>query len=191
MYIIAGLGNPEQKYDHTRHNVGFSVIDVLAQKYGIEMTGHDFKALTGKGRINGQQVLLMKPLTYMNLSGEAIWPAAAFYKIDPATELVVISDDIDLSVGEIRVRAKGSAGGHNGLKNIIAQLGTEQFPRVRVGVGGKPEGGDLVAHVLGKFSKDEEKILEQVREAAADAAVKVLEDGAEAAMNTFNGKKYE
>ena len=143
MYIIAGLGNPGKKYEHTRHNVGFDVMDVLAEKYNIRMDEKKYKAICGKGMIGSEKVVLVKPQTFMNLSGESIAEAVNFYKVDPASELLVIFDDISLAPGRIRIRKKGSAGGHNGIKNIIAQVGTEQFARIKVGVGEKPQGWDL------------------------------------------------
>ena len=155
MYLIAGLGNPEKKYNGTRHNVGFGVIDVLSEKYDIDLTEAKFKGLYGKGRIAGERVILLKPLTYMNLSGESIRPLADYFKIDTESELIVISDDIELDPGVIRIRPGGSAGGHNGLKNIIAQLGHSNFARVRVGVGKKPPRIDLVDWVLGHFDEED------------------------------------
>jgi PTH1 family peptidyl-tRNA hydrolase len=138
MKIIAGLGNPTREYEGTRHNIGFSVIDRLADQYNIGMTEKKFKAVYGKGMIAGEKVVLLKPQTYMNLSGESILEAVNFYKCDPEEDLIVIYDDIDLDVGRLRIRGKGSAGGHNGVKNIIEHLGTQTFPRIRVGVGAKP-----------------------------------------------------
>lgn len=142
MYIIAGLGNPGGKYEKTKHNMGFQVIDLLADKYHIEMNQKKHKAICGTGIIEGVKVLLLKPQTFMNLSGESIRDAVDFYKIDPETEFIVIYDDISLPPGHLRIRKKGSAGGHNGIKNIIQHLGTQVFPRIRVGVGEKPEGWD-------------------------------------------------
>ena len=139
MYIIAGLGNPGSKYEKTRHNMGFRVIDLLAEKYHIDMNTKKHKAICGTGVIEGVKVLLVKPQTFMNLSGESIREAVDFYKVDPETEFLVIYDDISLAPGHLRIRKKGSAGGHNGIKNIILHLGTQVFPRVRVGVGEKPE----------------------------------------------------
>ena len=153
MVIIAGLGNPDRKYEGTRHNIGFEVIDAISEKYNIPVTGRKARAFTGSGIISGQKVLLAKPQTYMNLSVESVGALVNFYKADPETELLVIYDDISLDVGQIRVRRKGSAGGHNGMKNIIAHLGTEVFPRIKVGVGEKPAGYDLADYVLGHFGK--------------------------------------
>ena len=152
MYIIAGLGNPGKKYEGTRHNIGWQVVDELADKHGIRIMESRFRGLVGKGAIGGEKVLLLKPLTYMNLSGESIAEAVRFYKLDAATQLIVISDDISLDVGQLRMRKKGSAGGHNGLKNIIAHLGSEEFMRIKIGVGDKPAGADLVDYVLGSFN---------------------------------------
>ncbi len=153
MYIIAGLGNPGGKYDNTRHNIGFMVIDAAAEKYHIAVTEKKHKALIGKGIIGGEKVILVKPQTFMNLSGESIREVIDYYKVEEKTELIVISDDISLDVGTIRIRKKGSAGGHNGLKNIILHLGHDEFQRVRVGVGEKPSGHVLVDHVLGHLGK--------------------------------------
>jgi PTH1 family peptidyl-tRNA hydrolase len=189
MYIIAGLGNPDKKYEKTRHNVGFDVIDAMAEKYHIEVKEKKHKALCGSGWIGGQKVLLLKPQTYMNLSGESIQEALSFYKLDPESELLVIYDDISLAPGRIRVRAKGSAGGHNGIKNIIAMTGTQSFARIKVGVGEKPEGWDLVDYVLGRFSTEDRKLVEEAFSDAILAAERILEDDLAGAMNEFNGKK--
>ena len=153
MFLIAGLGNPKKEYDNTRHNIGFAAIDVLADKYSIPIKNIKNRALTGMGIIEGQKVILVKPLTFMNASGESIAPLAAYYKIDIETELLIFSDDISLPPGQIRIRKRGSAGGHNGLKNIIQHLGSENFQRIRIGVGEKPVEYDLVTYVLGHFSK--------------------------------------
>ena len=186
-YIIAGLGNPGRKYDGSRHNVGFDVIDELVDRHHIDHPVRFGKALIGKGRIGEKKVILVKPLTYMNLSGEAVREIVQFYKADPADHLIVISDDIDLPVGRMRVRMKGSAGGHNGLKNIILHLGSNAFARVRVGVGGKADPRmDLADHVLGHFSREEEKEMELMRAKAADAVECILRDGADRAMNVYN-----
>lgn len=142
MFVIAGLGNPKREYDNTRHNIGFAMIDALSDKYNITVMDIRHKAMLGKGIINGQKVILAKPLTFMNASGESIRPLTDYYKIDVETELIVISDDISLPPGQVRVRKRGSAGGHNGLKDIIRHLGTENFHRIRIGVGEKPKGYD-------------------------------------------------
>ena len=189
MYIIAGLGNPKREYDNTRHNIGFALIDALADQYNISVMDMKRKALTGKGMINGQKVILVKPLTFMNLSGESIRPIVDYYKIDVSTELIVISDDISLPPGQIRVRKKGSAGGHNGLKNIIQHLGSEEFQRIRIGVGEKPAGYDLADYVLGHFSKEEQPLIREGVEKAMKAAAMMLEGDVDRAMNEFNRKK--
>ncbi len=188
MYLIAGLGNPTREYDKTRHNAGFSVIDVLADKYGIDVSDRKHKALCGKGVIEGEKVLLLKPQTFMNLSGESIREAVDYYKIDPE-DLIVIYDDISLDPGQLRIRLKGSAGGHNGIKNIIAHLGTQEFPRIKVGVGAKPPKMDLADYVLGRFSAEEQKVMDEAFFEAAEAAVMMMRDGAERAMNHYNAKK--
>lgn len=188
MYLIAGLGNPTKEYDKTRHNVGFSVIDVLADRYRIDISEKKHKALCGRGVIEGQKVLLLKPQTFMNLSGESIRAAADYYKIEPE-EMIVIYDDISLEPGQLRIRLKGSAGGHNGIKNIIANLGTQDFPRIKVGVGAKPPRMDLADYVLSRFGAGEQKLMEEAFGEAAEAAVMMMTDGAERAMNHFNAKK--
>lgn len=188
MYLIAGLGNPTKEYDKTRHNVGFSVIDVLADRYRIDISEKKHKALCGRGVIEGQKVLLLKPQTFMNLSGESIRAAADYYKIEPE-EMIVIYDDISLDPGQLRIRLKGSAGGHNGIKNIIANLGTQDFPRIKVGVGAKPPRTDLADYVLSRFGAGEQKLMEEAFGEAAEAAVMMMTDGAERAMNHFNAKK--
>ena len=188
MYLIAGLGNPTKEYDKTRHNVGFSVIDVLADRYRIDISEKKHKALCGRGVIEGQKVLLLKPQTFMNLSGESIRAAADYYKIEPE-EMIVIYDDISLDPGQLRIRLKGSAGGHNGIKNIIANLGTQDFPRIKVGVGAKPPRMDLADYVLSRFGAGEQKLMDEAFGEAAEAAVMMMTDGAERAMNHFNTKK--
>ena len=188
MYLIAGLGNPTKEYDKTRHNVGFSVIDVLADRYRIDISEKKHKALCGRGVIEGQKDLLLKPQTFMNLSGESIRAAADYYKIEPE-EMIVIYDDISLDPGQLRIRLKGSAGGHNGIKNIIANLGTQDFPRIKVGVGAKPPRMDLADYVLSRFGAGEQKLMEEAFGEAAEAAVMMMTDGAERAMNHFNAKK--
>lgn len=186
MYIIVGLGNPTSEYENTRHNIGFMCIDTLAAKHDIRVTEHKHKALTGKGYIDGQKVILVKPLTYMNNSGESVIDIINFYKADPESELLIIYDDIDLDVGKLRLRAKGSAGGHNGIKSIIAHTGTTAFNRIRVGVGAKPEGGDLVKHVLGRFAGDDKIAIDAAREKVCEAVSVIVTDGIEKAMNQFN-----
>ena len=188
MYVIAGLGNPDKKYEKTRHNVGFDVIDVIAKKYNVELTEKKHRALSGSGYIAGQKVLLVKPQTYMNLSGESIASILNFYKLDAETDLLVIFDDISLAPGRIRVRGRGSAGGHNGIKNIIAMTGTQEFARIKVGVGEKPQGRDLADYVLSRFSKDERAMVEDAFVDAADAAELIAAGDLDGAMNRFNGK---
>ena len=148
MFVIAGLGNPSLRYDGTRHNVGFDVVDMLAKKYRIRIKDKKHKALCGNGVIEGQKVLLVKPQTFMNLSGESIGAVLNFYKLQPQTDLIVVYDDISLAPGRLRIRKKGSAGGHNGMKNIISHLGTQEFQRIKVGVGEKPQDWDLADYVL-------------------------------------------
>lgn len=188
MYIIVGLGNPSKEYDGTRHNAGFMTIDRLAERYDIDIAEKKHKALCGKGVIEGNKVVLIKPQTFMNLSGESVRQAADFYKVPPE-DIIVIYDDISLEPGQLRVRKKGSAGGHNGMKNIIAHLGTQDFPRIRVGIGEKPAKMDLADYVLGHFSKGEMELMQEAFEDGARAAVAVMNDGIESAMNQFNGKK--
>ena len=191
MYIIAGLGNPKKEYDNTRHNIGFAMIDALADKYNINVLDVKHKAITGKGIISGQKVILAKPLTFMNLSGESIRQLTDYYKVDPETEVIIISDDISLPPGIIRVRKKGSAGGHNGLKNIIQHLGTEGFRRIRIGVGEKPKGYDLADYVLGHFSKEEQPFMKEGIEKAIGALEMILSDDIDGAMNEYNKKVSE
>lgn len=189
MYIIVGLGNPGREYENTRHNAGFMVIDALAQEAGIRVLEKKHKALIGKGVIAGEKVVLVKPQTYMNLSGESVREVIDFYKVDEQSELIVISDDIDLDVGALRIRPKGSAGGHNGLKNIILHLGHEQFIRVRVGVGAKKAGSDLAAHVLGSIDKAQAEDFAKAIEGAKEAVKTIMTADVNAAMNKFNTKK--
>ena len=188
MYIIVGLGNPGTKYEGTRHNMGFDVIDALAARNKIPSSGTKFHALYGTGRIKDEKVALVKPLTYMNLSGTAVREITDFYKIDIKNELIVISDDIDLEPGRLRIRKKGSAGGQNGLKDIIAKLGTEEFVRIRIGTGAKPAGWDLADWVLSRFTKEERKTVDDAIVRAAEAVETIVSDGVDAAMNRFNTK---
>lgn len=188
MYIIVGLGNPTKEYDKTRHNIGFMLIDELADRFDIHVTTIQHKALVGKGIINGQKVLLAKPQTYMNLSGESVKELVDYYKVDPESELIIISDDIDLPPGYIRVRPKGSAGGHNGLKNIIALTGTQEFNRVRIGVGKKPPKMDLADYVLGHFKEEDKEPMKNGINDAIDAIEMILEDKIDEAMNKHNRK---
>lgn len=188
MFIIVGLGNPTAEYAGTRHNVGFDVIDQIADKYNISVTERKHRAFCGKGIIGGQKVILVKPQTYMNLSGESVRSVLDFYKVDVETELLVIFDDISLDVGQLRIRKKGSAGGHNGIKNIIQHLGTNVFHRIKVGVGEKPKGYDLADYVLGHFSKGEREQMEEGYKKAVNAVELMLQGEVDAAMNEFNKK---
>lgn len=185
MYMIAGLGNPGKEYVKTRHNVGFDVVDRIADRYGISVTTQKHRAVTGTGIISGNKVILVKPQTYMNLSGESIGEIVDYYKMEPSSELIVISDDIDLAPGRKRIRVRGSAGGHNGLKNIIAHVGSE-FIRVRIGTGAKPEGYDLADYVLGHFDKEDSALIDEVYDKASEAVKTIIEEGPESAMNRFN-----
>ena len=185
MYIIVGLGNPGTQYSNTHHNAGFMAVEKLADPNKDWKSEH--KALTMKVNIAGEECLLAKPQTYMNLSGEAVREAVDFYKIDHKTQLIVISDDIDLPEGKLRLRMKGSAGGHNGLKNIILHLGDDEFYRIRVGVGAKPDkNADLADYVLGHPGKDDRKILEEAQDRAAQAVRCIMKDGIQKAMNQYN-----
>ena len=188
MYIIAGLGNPTREYDKTRHNVGFAVIDALAEQYGIDVSTKKHKAFYGKGVIEGQKVILAKPQTYMNLSGESIRAMVDFYKVE-RSQIIVIYDDVSLEPGQLRIRLKGSSGGHNGIKNIIAHLGTQEFPRIKVGIGAKPPRMELAAYVLRRFSANEQKLMDEVFDKAVKAVVMMMTDGPSRAMNVFNEKK--
>ncbi len=186
-WLLVCLGNPGDQYDNTRHNVGFMVADQLGERYGLPIQKLKFKALTNMFSISGEKVLVMKPVTYMNLSGEAVRPAADFYKIPPE-HILVISDDTALDVGKLRIRRGGSAGGHNGLKSIIQHLGTDQFPRIRVGVGKKPHPDyDLADWVLGKFQGEDKKAIDAAVERCADAVECLIKEGPDRAMNKFNG----
>ena len=186
MYIIAGLGNPGKKYEQTRHNMGFLAVDFLAEKYDIKVNKIRFRALTGEGRIAGQKVLLLKPQTYMNLSGESVRLALEYYKVSPQ-ELIVIYDDIDIQAGMIRIRKKGSAGTHNGMRNILYHIRTEDFPRIRVGIGsGRKE--DMINYVTGSVPKDEITLLKEAADKAACGAACRVEKGIEKAMNEYNIK---
>ena len=186
-WLLVGLGNPGDQYEHTRHNVGFLVADELAERSHVPVQRLKFRALTNTVTVGDQKVLLMKPVTYMNLSGEAVREAAAFYKIPPE-HILVISDEVALAPGKLRVRRSGSAGGHNGLKNIIAHLGTDQFPRIRLGVGQKPHPDyDMADWVLGKFQGEDKKAVEAAVKKAADAAECLIREGVDKAMNQYNG----
>lgn len=187
MYVIAGLGNPGKKYENTRHNMGFITVDQLAEKHDIKVDKLKFKALVGEGRIAGQKVLLVKPQTYMNLSGESIREVMHFYKLEPEN-LIVIYDDIDIELGALRIRKFGSAGTHNGMKSVVYQLQSDRFPRIRIGIGSQKK-GDLVDFVIGGFSKEEVPVLEETVTKAVGAVECILESDVDIAMNRFNTKK--
>ena len=189
MFIIAGLGNPDKKYENTRHNIGFDFIDALGAKYNIPVKEKKHKALVGTGYIEGVKVLLVKPQTYMNLSGESLREVMDFYKIDPEEEMLVVFDDISLAPGNIRIRKKGSAGGHNGIKSIIAHTGTQNFTRIKIGVGEKPAGWDLADYVLGHFPEGDRKLVDEAVSDAVTAAVYIMQQDTDRAMNEFNAKK--
>ena len=186
MKLIVGLGNPGKQYEFTRHNAGFLCLDYLAAKHNIKVNKIKFKSLVGEGNIGGEKVILLKPTTFMNLSGEAVVQAASFYKID-VSDIIVVYDDISLPVGALRIREKGSAGGHNGMKNIIYLLGKDNFPRIRLGVGSNGQ-RDLADYVLGKFSKEEMKGFSASVEDAADAIGYMLKGETSRAMNLYNKK---
>ena len=188
MYIIAGLGNPTKQYEKTRHNVGFDAVDAIAGKCQISMSQTKFRAVCGQGILAGQKVMLVKPQTFMNNSGESIGDFLKFYKLDPVSQLLVIYDDISLAPGKLRVRMKGSAGGHNGIKNIIARVGSQDFMRIRVGIGEKPQGWDLADYVTSRFSREERAQVEEAMELAADAAALMVQGKTDEAMNRYNGK---
>lgn len=185
MYLIAGLGNPTREYAGTRHNIGYETVTRLCDVYKISLDTKKHKGLCGKGSIAGEKVLLVQPLTYMNLSGDCIKEAADYYKID-TKHIIVIYDDIALPAGKLRVRAKGSAGGHNGVKSIISRLGTEEFSRIRIGVGEKPAGWDLADYVLGRFREEELPVMQNAVGNAATACALIIEEGIEMAMNRCN-----
>ncbi|MDB2160981.1 aminoacyl-tRNA hydrolase [Clostridium butyricum] len=186
MFLIVGLGNPGSQYEDTRHNIGFKVVDNIAKEYNIEINRQKFKGMCGEGFINGEKVILLKPTTYMNLSGESIREVVDFYKLSN-DDVLVIYDDISLDVGRLRIREKGSAGGHNGIKSIIAHLGTDIFPRIKVGVG-QPD-VDLVNYVLGKFTKEEMEVLNESIDASTKAAKEIISNDVKTAMNIYNGFK--
>lgn len=186
LFVIIGLGNPGSRYDNTRHNVGFDTVDYLADKYGIKVSKLKFKALYGDGSISGERVILVKPQTFMNLSGESVREIIDWYKI-PMSNLIIIYDDTDLSLGKIRVRPKGSSGTHNGMRSIIYQIQSDDFPRVRIGIGRPPESWELADFVLSKINGDDRKLINQSIANAADAAATIVKSGVNAAMNKYNG----
>ena len=186
MFLIVGLGNPGKEYEDTRHNIGFKVVDNIAKEYNIEINRQKFKGAYGEGFINGKKVMLLKPTTYMNLSGESVREVLDFYNLE-SNEILVFFDVLILDVGRLRIREKGSAGGHNGIKSIIAHVGNDIFPRIKVGVG-QPN-LNLVKHVLGRFTKEEMTILDESIEAATKAAAEIIKGDIKTAMNQFNGFK--
>lgn len=188
MYLIVGLGNPGPDYMHTRHNAGYDALDMLASDLDVRIDKGRFKGLVGEGRIGTEKVVLLKPTTYMNLSGESVIEAATFYKV-PCDRIIILYDDISLETGRLRIRKSGSPGGHNGIKSLIAHLHTETFPRVKIGIGGPSR--DLVRHVLGKFSKEEREILDRTLVAAKDAVVAIVKNGVDSAISEFNGFKAD
>ncbi|MBR6033719.1 MAG: aminoacyl-tRNA hydrolase [Clostridia bacterium] len=185
MYLIVGLGNPEADYDKTRHNMGFHVINELAKEYEIELNRKNFNGIYGNGIIEGQKVILLKPQTYMNLSGESIVEYKNFYKIEPEN-MIIVYDDIDLEPGEIRIRRKGSAGSHNGMKSVIQCINSEDFPRVRVGIGKPGEEKELIQHVIGAVDEQEWELLNEGTKKAKDAIIQIIKDGIDKAMNKYN-----
>lgn len=187
MKVIVGLGNPDRKYHGTRHNIGFQTIDYLSDKYGISVDMKKHKGLIGKAIIEGQKVLLVKPMTYMNLSGECLRQVMDYYKLEPE-DFIVIFDDVSLDVGQLRIRKKGSAGGHNGIKSIISHLGSMEFPRIKIGVGEKPKGYDLADYVLGHFTKDELAVYDECMPEIAGAVELMVWDEIDKAMNQYNKK---
>lgn len=191
MFVIVGLGNPDKKYEGTRHNIGFDAIDALSNKYNISVKEKKHKALVGTGAIEGVKVMLVKPMTYMNLSGESVGEIMNFYKLDPEEDLLIMFDDISLAPGNIRIRKKGSAGGHNGIKSIIAHTGTTNFKRIKIGVGEKPKDWDLADYVLGRFDAEDRKKVDAAIVDAMDAAKLIAYDDIDKAMNDYNAKKVE
>ena len=183
MYLIAGLGNPGKEYEGTRHNAGFGVIDLLSSKLDIKISKNKFKGLYGEGFLDNEKVILLKPLTYMNLSGESICEVASFYNI-PVSNIIVIYDDIYIDIGKIRIRKSGSDGGHNGMKSIMFSLQSKDFPRIRVGTGLPDK--DLVSYVLGKFKGDDAEKVKAAQEASAEAAIDIIKNGIQSAMNRYN-----
>lgn len=188
MYIIIGLGNPTAQYQATRHNVGWDALTRLSDDFRIPLDFKKHKAICGKGSIEGERVVLAQPVTYMNLSGESVRELVDFYKVSPE-EIIVIYDDISLDVGQLRIRKKGSAGGHNGIKSIISCLGTDEFPRIKVGVGDKPKDWDLADYVLSRFMKEEQPVIREALKDTSDAVRMIITSGIDVAMNQYNRKK--
>lgn len=185
MYLIVGLGNPEEEYSKTRHNMGFNTINKISQQYNIEVKQNKFQALYGSGMIEKEKVILLKPQTYMNLSGNSVKEVVDFYKIEKE-KILVIYDDMDIEPGKIKIRKKGSSGGHNGMKSIIQMIGTEEFPRIRIGIGRPAHSGDEINHVIGAIPEDEIPLLDKGIEKAKDAVIEILKNGVDIAMNKFN-----
>ena len=185
MYIIVGLGNPENEYSNTRHNMGFDTINKVAKKYNIEISKTNFKGIYGTGIIEGEKVLLLKPQTYMNLSGESVKEIIDFYKLN-TDNLIIIYDDIDIEPGIIKLRKTGGPGTHNGMKSVIKEIGTEKFPRIRIGIGKPEHKGDLIKYVIGKIPDEEKKILDKSTDLAKDAVSEIIKSGIDKAMNLFN-----
>lgn len=189
MWLIVGLGNPGEEYTRTRHNIGFRVVDALGDRYRLAFSEKRAKARVAEGTIAGERVALAKPFTYMNASGQAITGLRQWYKIDPATNLLVVYDDLDLPFGAVRLRERGSAGTHNGMRSIVSLLGSQQFPRLRIGIDRTPPGWDTANYVLGRFTREQEEQLPQVIDTAVDAIELVLREGLAAAMNRYNGQE--
>ncbi|MCT4661149.1 MAG: aminoacyl-tRNA hydrolase [Tissierellales bacterium] len=185
MYLVVGLGNPGKKYEWTRHNVGFNAIDYLSDKWGVSVKTLKHKALIGEHRINGEKVLLVKPQTFMNASGESLRELKNYYKV-PIENIIVIYDDLDLDVGKLRIRPSGSAGTHNGMRSIIYQLREDQFPRIRIGIG--KQAGDIIHHVMGEFSKEDRKLVDDMIELTAGAVEMIVTKDVQTAMNNCNRK---
>ena len=185
MYIIVGLGNPEPEYSNTRHNMGFDTINKIAKKYNIEFSKTNFKGIYGTGIIEREKVILLKPQTFMNLSGESIKEIIDFYKLN-TDNLIIIYDDIDIEPGIIKLRKTGGPGTHNGMKSVIKEIGTEKFPRVRIGIGKPEHKGDLINYVIGKIPEENKKILEKSTDLARDAVIEIIKSGIDKAMNCFN-----
>ncbi len=187
MYIIIGLGNPTRQYQATRHNIGFDVISRISEDYHIPLDFKKHKAICGRGFIEEEKVVIAQPQTYMNLSGESVRELVDFYKVTPQ-DIIVIHDDISLAAGQLRLREKGSAGGHNGIKSIISHLGTQEFPRIKIGVGDKPAGWDLADYVLSRFKEEEESAIRDAVKKSSEAVKSIIKDGMESAMNIYNRK---
>lgn len=192
MYLIVGLGNPENEYANTRHNMGFCTINKIAAEFKIDMTKTKFNGIYGTGMIEGQKVVLLKPQTYMNLSGDAVKAFLDYYKLD-LEDLIIIYDDIDVEKGNIKIRKKGSSGSHNGMKSIVQNLGTEEFTRIRIGIGRPEHSNDMINYVIGKIDEEEQKRLTPGIDLAKDATIEIIKNGVDMAMNKFNvrNKKEE